>query len=183
MSDRSAPPPSCTHSVQTCVAAVQGPDAGLDCKPENRRKRNAVMAEKIHHLWLMKLTLMLSIAAAAAVLQSQVGSEVSIAEIDKTLHAIDVDRTAASDGERAAAEYLDRKLAEYGVAHTKYEARLYLSWPGRASVTVAGLPAMNAKTAAFAAPTPPDGVAGALIVNPTLTRRVDQTLAFGPEVR
>jgi hypothetical protein len=141
------------------------------------------MAEKIHHLWLMKLNLMLSIVAAAAVLQSQVGSEVSIAEIDKTLHAIDVDRSAASDGERAAAEYLDRKLAEYGVAHTKYEARLYLSWPGGASVTVDGLPMMNAKTAAFAAPTPPDGVAGPLIVNPTLTRRVDQALVFGPEVR
>src|SRR6516164_5198779 len=119
MSERSAPPPSCTHSVQTCVADVQGPDAGLDWRP-NRRKRNAVMAEKIHHLWLMKLTLMLSIVAGAAVLQSQVGSEVSIAEIDKTLHAIDVDRTAASDGERAAAEYLDRKLAEYGIAHTRY---------------------------------------------------------------
>jgi hypothetical protein len=141
------------------------------------------MAEKIHHLRLMKLTLMLSIVAASAVLQSQVGSEVSIAEIDKTLHAIDMDRTAASDGERAAADYLDRKLAEYGVAHTKYEARLYLSWPGPASVTVDGLPALNAKTAAFAAPTPADGVAGTLIVNPTLTRRVDQTLAFGPEVR
>jgi hypothetical protein len=141
------------------------------------------MAEKIHHLWLMKLTLMLSIVAGAAVLQSQVGSEVSIAEIDKTLHAIDVDRTAASDGERAAAEYLDRKLAEYGVTHTKYEARLFLSWPGRASVTVEGLPTMHAKTAAFAAATAADGVAGALIVNPTLTRRIDQTLAFGPEVR
>jgi peptidase M28-like protein len=131
----------------------------------------------------MKLNLMLSIVAAAAILQSQVGSEVSIAEIDKTLHAIDVDRTAASDGERAAAEFLDRKLAEYGIAHTKYEARMYLSWPGRASVSVGGLPVMNAKTAAFAAPTPADGVAGALIVNPTLTRRVDQTFAFGPEVR
>jgi hypothetical protein len=131
----------------------------------------------------MKLHVWLSLIAAAAVLQSQVGPEVSVAEIEKTLHAIDVDRTAASDGERASAEYLDRALAGYGVAHAKYEARLYLSWPGRASLTVEGLPVMTAKTAAFAAPTPADGVTGELIVNPALTRRVDQTLAFGPEVR
>jgi Zn-dependent M28 family amino/carboxypeptidase len=141
------------------------------------------MAEKIHHLWLMKLHLILFLVVTGAVLQSQVGSEVSVAEIDKTLHAIDADRTAASDGERGAAEYLDRTLAAYGIAHTRYDARLYLSWPGRASLAVDGLPVMNAKTAAFAAATPVDGVSGALIVNPTLTRRVDQTLAFGPEVR
>jgi len=128
------------------------------------------------HVWL-------SLIAAAAAVQPQVGPEVSVADIEKTLHAIDVDRTAASDGERASADYLDRALAAYGVAHTKYEARLYLSWPGRASLAVDGLPVMNAKTAAFAAPTPADGVTAELIVNPALTRRVDQTLAFGPEVR
>jgi hypothetical protein len=134
----------------------------------------------------MKLHVMISLAAAAAMLQAQaaqVGSEIKIAEIEKTLHAIDVDRTAASDGERAAAVYLDRALAEYGVPHAMYEASLYLSWPGRAALTVDGLPMMNAKTAAFAAPTPADGVGAPLIVNPALTRRVDQTLAFGPEVR
>jgi hypothetical protein len=131
----------------------------------------------------MKLHVWLSLIAAAAVLQPQIGPEVSMAEIEKTLHAIDVDRTAASDGERGSADYLERALAGYGVAHAKYEARLYLSWPGQASLRVDGLPAMNAKTAAFAASTPADGVIGELIVNPALTRRVDQTLAFGAEVR
>lgn len=132
----------------------------------------------------MKLHVAAMMLAGAAVLQQgTAASDVSTAEIEKTLHAIDVDRTAASDGERAAADYLDRKLSDYGVAHTKYEARLYLSWPGRATLAVDGLPPMNAKTAAFAAATPSDGVSAALIVNPTLTRHVDQTLAFGPEVR
>src|SRR5579872_2633673 len=141
------------------------------------------MAEKIHHLSLMTLYTMLAAAAAVTLLQAQVGPEVSVANIEQTLQAIDVDRTAASDGERASAEYLDRKLTEYGIAHTTYTANLYLSWPGRASLTVNGLPAMNAKTAAFAAATSAEGISAPLIVNPTLTRRVDQTLAFGPEVR
>ena len=110
-------------------------------------------------------------------------SEVSIAEIERTLHAIDVDRTAGSDGERAAADYLDRTLTSYGIAHTKYDARLFLSWPGRAELALPGLPPMAGKTAAFAAPTPANGVSGTLLLDPKLTRRVDQSLAFGPEVR
>jgi hypothetical protein len=109
--------------------------------------------------------------------------EVSIAEIERTLRAIDVDRTAASDGERAAAEYLDRKLAEYGVAHTKFDSRLYLSWPGRAEVVVPGLEPIRGKTAAFAAATPKEGLRGPLVFEPMLTRRVDQSLSFGSEVR
>ncbi|HWW86439.1 MAG TPA: hypothetical protein VNZ26_22750, partial [Vicinamibacterales bacterium] len=110
-------------------------------------------------------------------------SEVSIAEIERTLRAIDVDRTAASDGERAAAEYLDRKLTEYGIAHTKYESRLYLSWPGRAEVAAPGLGTIRGKTAAFSAATSTEGVRGPLVFEPKLTRRVDQTLSFGSEVR
>jgi hypothetical protein len=144
------------------------------------------MSEKIHHLgmkWLLALLVTAALVSVEAQQRPTVASEVSISEIEKTLHAIDVDRTAASDGERASAEYLDRKLTEYGVAHTVYNARLFLSWPGRASLSVEGLPAMNAKTAAFAAATPADGVSAALIVNPALTRHVDQTLTFGPEVR
>lgn len=109
--------------------------------------------------------------------------EVSIAEIERTLHAIDVDRTAGSDGERAAADYLDRALSTYGIAHTRFDARLFLSWPGRAELAIAGLPPMAGKSAAFAAPTPASGQSGALVIDPKLTRRVDQTLAFGPAVR
>jgi hypothetical protein len=110
-------------------------------------------------------------------------TEVSIANIEATLHAIDVDRTAASDGERAAAGYLDRTLASYGIAHRTLEARLWLSWPGRAELTMPGGPVMAGKTAAFAAATPSAGVTGTLVINPPIKRRVDQSLAFGPEVR
>ena len=110
-------------------------------------------------------------------------SEVAIANIEATLHAIDLDRTAASDGERAAVAYLDHALTSYGIAHHTFDARLWLSWPGRAELVIPGAPPMVGKTAAFAAPTPSTGVTGALVVNPTLKRRVDQSLAFGPDVR
>ena len=114
---------------------------------------------------------------------AQAASDVSIANIEQTLHAIDVDRTSASAGERASAEYLARKLAEYGVAHTVYESRLYLSWPGRAEVTVPGVGTIHGKTAAFSGSTPRDGVRGQLMFDAKLTRRVDRTLAFESNVR
>ena len=110
-------------------------------------------------------------------------SEVSAAEIERTLRAIDVDRTSGSDGERASAEYLDRQLAEYGIAHTTYQSRLYLSWPGRAGLAARPIGTIRGKTAAFAAATPSDGLRGRLVFEPTLTRRVDQTLAFDSDVR
>ncbi len=112
-----------------------------------------------------------------------VQSEISIAEIERTLHAIDVDRTAASEGEFAAMDYLDRKLTEYGVSHTKYDSRLYLSWPGRAEVAVPGLGTLRGKTAAFSAATTKDGLKGALLLDAKVTRLVDRSLSFGPEVR
>ena len=112
-----------------------------------------------------------------------VQSEVSAAEIERTLRAIDVDRTSGSDGERASAEYLDRKLAEYGIAHTTYRSRAYLSWPGRAEVIVPSIGTIHGKTAAFAAATPKEGLRGQLVFEPTLTRRVDQSLAFDSGVR
>lgn len=110
-------------------------------------------------------------------------AEVSIAEIERTLHAIDVDRTGASNGERAAADHLERKLAEYGIAYTKHDSRLFLSWPGRAEVTIPGAPTIVGKTAAFASATPKGGLRGVLLLDPKVTRRVDRTLAFGSEVR
>ncbi len=112
-----------------------------------------------------------------------VQTEVSAPDIDRSLRAIDVDRTAGGEGERAAATYLAQKLREYGIRHTVYESRMYLSWPGRAEVSIPGQPPIAAKTAAFAAPTPPGGVSGPLLIDPKVTRRVDQTLGFGPEVR
>ena len=110
-------------------------------------------------------------------------AEVSVAEIERTLHAIDMDRTGGGEGERAAAEYLDRTLTQYGIAHTRFDSRLFLSWPGRAEVAIPGLEAIQGKTAAFAAPTPKNGLSGVLVIEPKLTRRIDQTLALGPEVR
>jgi N-acetylated-alpha-linked acidic dipeptidase len=138
-----------------------------------------------HILVLASCVLLLAVAATPqprADLQT-IQSEVSIVSIEATLHAIDVDRTGGSQGERQAFEYLAQKLREYGVKHTTHESRQFLSWPGRSELTLSGGEIIVGKTAVFAAPTPPGGLAGALIVEPTLTRRVDQTLSFGPEVR
>src|SRR6185369_10093560 len=78
-------------------------------------------------------------AVAPAASQRASGSatsrEISIANIERTLRTIDVDRTSGSEGERRSAEFLDRQLAAYGVAHTLHDARLFLSWPGRAEIT------------------------------------------------
>jgi N-acetylated-alpha-linked acidic dipeptidase len=114
---------------------------------------------------------------------SAVESEISAAEIERTLRAIDVDRTSGSDGERASAEYLDRKLAEYGVAHATLRSRVYLSWPGHAALSVPSLGTISGKTAAFSAATPQEGLRGQPIVDPPITRRVDRTLAFDADVR
>jgi hypothetical protein len=112
-----------------------------------------------------------------------VQQEVSVAEIDRTLRAIDVDRTSGSDGERASAKYLDGKLAEYGIAHMMYDSHLYLSWPGRAELVVPAIGTIRGKTAAFSAATPKDGLRGRVVFEPKLTRRVDQSLAFDSDVR
>lgn len=110
-------------------------------------------------------------------------AEVSLAEIEQTLHALDLDRTAGSEGERAAAAYLSRKLSDYGISHTTHESRVFLSWPGRAELAVPDQPAMRGKTAVFAAPTPTGGLRGVVLLDPPVARRADQTLAFGPEVK
>ncbi len=137
--------------------------------------------------WLLGICAALAVGATGSAQSpadpKAIQAAVSAAEIERTLHAIDVDRTADSPGERAAADYLDRKLTEYGIAHTVYESRQFLSWPGRAELTIPGGPPIAGKTAVFAAPTPADGVSGTLLLEPAVTRRADQTLAFGPEVR
>jgi N-acetylated-alpha-linked acidic dipeptidase len=107
-----------------------------------------------------------------------VQAAVSIAEIQKTLDAINIDRTSGRPGERHAAEYLARKLGEYGVQHTVYDARLYMSWPGVAEVMVDGTPPLTIRgvTPAFGASTPAAG-----LVADTIDRTDNQPL--GPEVR
>jgi len=125
-------------------------------------------------------------AASSAIDRARLNAiqaEISAAEIERTLHAIDVDRTSGSEGERSSAAYLDRKLTEYGVAHTTHQARLLLSWPGRAELTLPDGTRIAGKTAAFAAATPKGGLEGVLVIDPPMTRRADQSIAFGPEVR
>jgi N-acetylated-alpha-linked acidic dipeptidase len=103
---------------------------------------------------------------------------VSIVEIQKTLDAINVDRTSGKEGERQAADYLVRKLTEYGVKHTRYEARLYMSWPVQAEITVPGAPPLTIRgvTPAFGAATPVGGLTA-----DTIDRTGNQPL--GPDVR
>lgn len=103
---------------------------------------------------------------------------VSIAEIQKTLNAFNIDRTSGRAGERQAAEYLVRKLTEYGVKHTMHEARLYMSWPVAAEITVPSADPLTIRgvTPAFGASTAADGL---------LADTIDRTgnPSFGPEVR
>src|SRR5436309_11024217 len=121
------------------------------------------------------------IAAASPGVRSQSRSEldavqsaVSIAEIQKTLEAINIDRTSGRPGERQASEYLSRKLGDYGVKHTVYDARLYLSWPGAAEVSVDGAPPLTIRgvTPAFGAATPASGL---------VADTIDRTGAGSPE--
>src|SRR3954470_13057505 len=89
-----------------------------------------------------------------------VQAAVSIAEIQKTLAAIDIDRTSGRPGERQAADYLSRKLTEYGFKHTVHDVRLYMSWPGTADVAVEGGSPLTIRgvTPAFGASTPASGL-------------------------
>src|SRR5437867_1814164 len=131
---------------------------------------------------LAVVALPLVLAAAAPVDLARLNAvqgEISIAEIERTLHALDVDRTSGGEGERSSAAYLDRKLSEYGVAHTTHQARLFLSWPGRAELALPDGTRIVGKTAAFAAATPKDGLEGVLVIDLPMTRRADQSIVFG----
>src|ERR1700747_245687 len=99
----------------------------------------------------LHIAVLLAIGAAAGACGTRaqshdkpaVGKEVDVAEIDRTLKAIDVDRTSGGEGERQSAAYLERKLAEYGVAHTRHDMKAYLSWPKHAALTVQSTPPMT----------------------------------------
>ncbi len=95
-----------------------------------------------------------------------VRNAVSSDEIQKTLTAFDLDRTSGKDGERRAAEYLAKKLTDYGIRHTVHQARLYMSWPVTAEI--AAVPgsspiAIKGVAPAFGASTPPGGLAADVI--------------------
>lgn len=91
-----------------------------------------------------------------------VQAAVSIAEIQKTLDALNIDRTSGKEGERRASDYLVQKLTEYGVKHTRYDARLYMSWPVQAELSVLGAVPFTVRgvTPAFGASTPAGGLTG-----------------------
>jgi len=107
-----------------------------------------------------------------------VRTAVSSAEIQATLAAFDVDRTSGKDGERKAAQYLARKLAEYGVKHTTHEARLYMSWPIEAQISVTGATPLSIRgvAPAFGASTPDGGLSADVVFLPA-------NQPIGPEVR
>jgi len=85
---------------------------------------------------------------------------VSAVELQKTLTAINFDRTAGKDGEKKAAAYVEDRLKEYGVKYTRYDARVLLSWPGKAEIALFGevTGSMKAVAPSFSAPTPKDGL-------------------------
>src|SRR5437763_2930159 len=115
-----------------------------------------------------------------------IGKEVDIAEIDRTLKAIDVDRTSGTDGERQSAAFLERKLSEYGIRHTRHDMKAYLSWPVSASLSVSGasFTIFRAVTPAFSASTGPSGVSGELVfLPPRRSPDDDDPGPLAPDVR
>lgn len=116
-----------------------------------------------------------------------VGKQIDVAEIERTLHAIDVDRTSGGEGERQSAAYLERKLADYGVKHTRYDMKAYLSWPKRAQLTILGRQTkpLHAVTPAFSASTGPAGITGELFVLPAEADRDESGAGkpLGPDAR
>jgi hypothetical protein len=72
-----------------------------------------------------------------------VQAEVSAAEIERTMRAIDVDRTSGSDGGRASADYLDRKLAgvlQIDATDTLHEDIVTTTWGTPTPESAARLP-------------------------------------------
>ncbi len=96
----------------------------------------------------------------AALLQSQSPlPQVSVVEIQRTLNAINHDRTSGKDGERKAAAYLEARLKEYGIAYARHDVRAFLSWPVRGSVAVDGpVVPLEGLAPAFGGSTPPEGI-------------------------
>jgi hypothetical protein len=81
-----------------------------------------------------------------------------------------LDRTSGTDGERRAMEYITGRLRDEGIPVDVYEFDAYLSYPieGRVAVVSGeGLPqVIPAKTRAFSANTPADGVTGEVVYVP-----------------
>lgn len=76
-------------------------------------------------------------------------------------------RESGSEDERIAAQYIADRLNEFGVPHKVYEPDLFLSVPVKSSLVVNGK-TIRAKSPAFSASTPPEGVTGELVNIPSL---------------
>jgi peptidase M28-like protein len=132
--------------------------------------------------WFLAGGLLLSTPKAGAELPP-VAREISPGEMAKTLAALDYDRTSGREGERRGASVLEDRLRAYGVRSARHEMRAYLSWPGAASleaVTREALP-LRAITHAFAAKTPPEGVAAEALFLPPAAE--DDRTPLGPGAR
>jgi Iap family predicted aminopeptidase len=92
--------------------------------------------------------------------------EVSRTELLQTIDAFSpLDRLSGGEGERLANEYLEKKLAEYGVPFETHQMELYLSHPLSASVTILNPESLTlaAINHAFSRSTPAAGVEGELV--------------------
>ena len=131
---------------------------------------------RIHLLLALTLALASPIAdpaARAATDLPPIARQISIQDIDRTLKALDHDRTSGRQGERDAAALLERTLAAAGVRHTRHEVPAYLSWPVKGEVRIDGETAPIAGvTPSFGESTPEGGLAGSLVVIPP-TREED----------
>ncbi len=76
-------------------------------------------------------------------------------------------RESASDDEREAAAYITERLEALGVPHQVYEPELFLSVPVKSSLVVGG-ETIRAKSPAFSATTPPEGLTGKIVKIPSL---------------
>jgi hypothetical protein len=134
-----------------------------------------------HQLGTISLLMLLSMASAAGAPQTRtpqakkpapavatapaLPKTISALEIEKTVRAVNFDRTSGREGEQKAAAYLEQKLKEYGVKATRYDVKAFLSWPGKAELTAfLGEPVtMKAVAPAFGGSTQPDGLTAEIV--------------------
>lgn len=76
-------------------------------------------------------------------------------------------RESGSEDERISAQYMVDQLKAFGVPHQVYEPELFLSVPVKSSLVVNGQ-TIRAKSPAFSASTPPEGLTGQLVAIPSL---------------
>jgi N-acetylated-alpha-linked acidic dipeptidase len=103
-------------------------------------------------------------------LEEKVLNPVDAAELMRTVnHLSKIDRTSGTAGEYLSVEWLAAKLKEYGVDCKVYEFDAYLSFPIRASLRVLGPveKEIRAKTRAFGACSPAEGLEGELVFVPS----------------